>query len=158
MQFCDFFVTWFWPTIVRVIPKDRYFLKGDTTMRTPSTRIPFLLAAVLLTFPLGQVPGWSGTPTANTFTGEVTDTICARSGSQNEMMAKMASMGRDKETCTKKCTQIGAKYVLYDEANKKFYNLDGQAKAEAFAGRKVRVSGKLEGDVIRVANVEAAAG
>ena len=71
------------------------------------------------------------------------------------MMAKMASMGRDKETCTKKCKQIGAKYVLYDEAQKRVYKLDDQAKAEAFAGKKVRVSGTLEGDAIRVANLEA---
>lgn len=115
-------------------------------------RIPVLLAALLLTFPVGKVPQ-SGNP--NTFTGEVTDTFCAKNGSHDQMMSKMASMGRDKETCTKKCTQIGAKYVLYDEAQKRTYKLEDQTRVEAFAGKKVRVSGTLEGDAIRVANIEA---
>jgi deoxycytidylate deaminase len=123
-------------------------------MKRLFARIPFLLGALLLMFPLSKLPGRSGTPN-NTFTGEVTDTICARSGSHNEMMAKMSTMGHDKETCTKKCTQIGAKYVLYVEANQRFYKFDDQAKAEAFAGKKVRVSGTLEGDAIRVTKVEA---
>lgn len=116
-------------------------------------RIPFLLAALLLTLPVGTVARQSGNP--NTFTGEVTDTFCAQNGSHDQMMAKMATMGRDKDTCTKKCTQIGAKYVLYDEAQKRTYKLEDQSKAEAFAGKKVRVSGTLDGDAIRVANIEA---
>ena len=110
-------------------------------------------AAVLLTAPLSKLPARSGT--ANTFKGEVTDTFCAQNGSHDEMMAKMPSMGRDKETCAKQCTKIGGKYVLYDGAQKRIYKLDDQAKAEAFAGKQVRVSGTLEGDAIRVAHVEA---
>jgi len=110
-------------------------------------------AAVLLTAPLSKLPARSGT--TNTFRGEVTDTFCAESGSHDAMMKKMTSMGRDKETCAKQCTKIGAKYVLYDEAQKKIYKLDDQAKAQAFAGKKVRVSGTLDGDAIRVASLEA---
>jgi len=122
-------------------------------MKRLFSRTGFLVAAaVLLTAPLSKLPARSGT--ADTFRGEVTDTFCAQSGSHDEMMAKMASMGRDKETCAKQCTKIGAKYVLYDEAQKKVYKLDDQGKAEAFAGKKVQVSGTLEGDAIRVAHVE----
>jgi hypothetical protein len=143
------------PVWLALFPEADYFLKEDTMMKRTLTGIPFLLAAVLLAFPMARVPGRSGAPNPNTFNGEVTDTICARSGSHNEMMAKMPTMGRDNETCTKKCTQIGAKYVLYDEANKRIYKLDDQSKAEAFAGKKVRIAGTLEGDAIRVVSVEA---
>ena len=121
-------------------------------MKRTFAHIPFL-AALLLTVPLSALPGPAGS--TNTFRGEVIDTFCAQSGSHNEMMAKMSTMGRDKETCTKQCAKIGGKYVLYDEAQKKVYKLDDQAKAEAFAGKRVRVSGTLEGDAIKVANVEA---
>lgn len=122
-------------------------------MKRTFAPIPLLMAALLLTAPLNKLPGRSGT--ANTFRGEVTDTFCAKNGSHNEMMAKMTSMGRDNETCAKQCTKIGGKYVLYDEVQKRVYKLDDQAKAEAFAGKRVRVSGTLDEDAIRVANVEA---
>jgi len=122
-------------------------------MKRLFSRTGFLMAAaVLLTAPL-KLPARSGM--ANTFRGEVTDTFCAKNGSHTEMMSKMTSMGRDRETCAKECAKIGAKYVLYDEAQKRVYKLDDQAKAEAFAGKQVRVSGTLEGDAIRVARVEA---
>lgn len=121
-------------------------------MKRLFARTGFLVAAVLLAAPLSKLPARSGT---TTFRGEVTDTFCAQNGSHTEMMAKMTSMGHDKETCVKECAKIGAKYVLYDEAQKKVYKLDDQAKAEAFAGKTVRVSGTLEGDAIRVASFEA---
>ena len=123
-------------------------------MKTLFARTGLIVAAaVLLTAPLSKLPARSGT--TNTFRGEVTDTFCAQSGSHNAMMAKMASLGRDKQTCAKECAKIGAKYVLYDDAKKKVYKLDDQAKAEALVGKRVRVSGTLEGDAIRVASLEA---
>jgi hypothetical protein len=123
-------------------------------MKRLFSRTGFLMAAaVLLTAPLSKLPARPGT--ANTFRGEVTDTFCAHNGSHTEMMTKMTSMGRDKVTCAKECANIGAKYVLYDEAQRRAYKLDDQAKAEAFAGKKVRVSGTLDGDEIRVASFEA---
>ncbi len=123
-------------------------------MKRLLARTGFLAAAVLLAAPLSKLPARSGT--TNTFRGEVTDTFCAQNGSHTEMMAKMTSMGRDKETCAKECAKIGAKYVLYDEAQKRVYKLDDQAKAAAFAGKTVRVSGTVEGDAIRVASFQAA--
>ena len=79
-------------------------------MKRTFARIPFLVAALVFTAPLSGAAGRSGV--ANTFQAEVTDTFCAQSGSHNEMMAKMSSMRRDKETCAKKCTLIGAKYPI----------------------------------------------
>jgi hypothetical protein len=118
-------------------------------------RIPLILATALVALWLSPLPSGSGQSAVKTLTGEVTDTICAKSGSHDEMMAKMQSMGREKETCTKKCAEIGAKYVLYDDANKAVYILDDQAKAQTFAGRRVRVVGAVDGNNIRVKDVEA---
>jgi hypothetical protein len=97
-------------------------------MKRIFARIPSLMAALLLTAPLSMLPGRTGT--AQTFRGEGTDAFCGQKGSHSEMMAKMTSMGRDKETCAKQCTKIGAKYVLYDGAQKRIYKLDDQAKAQ----------------------------
>jgi hypothetical protein len=124
-------------------------------MRNHRVSFSFMFAVGLLAFPLWTLSGPSAQPTPRTFTGEVTDAICAKSGSHDEMMAKMQSMGRDKETCTRKCAQLGAKYVLYDEADKAVYNLDNQSKAQTFAGRRVRVAGTLDGKQIRVTDVRA---
>jgi hypothetical protein len=124
-------------------------------MKNRFVRYSMMVATGLLALPLWTMSALSGQMGPKTFTGEVTDTICAKSGSHDEMMAKMQRMGRDKETCTKQCAQLGAKYVLLDEASKSVYSLDDQAKAERFAGHKVRVAGVLEGNQIRVSNVEA---
>ena len=96
---------------------------------------------VLLALPLWTLSAPAGQADPKTFTGEVTDSICAGSGSHDEM--------------TKQCAQMGAQYVLLDEATKQVYTLDDQVKAQALAGHKVRVSGTLSGDKIAVTNVEA---
>ena len=124
-------------------------------MRNLRIRIPMVLAIAVLSVSWWTVAARSNQSPAQTFTGELTDSICAKSGSHHEMMAKMQSMGRDKETCTKQCARIGAKFVLFDEASKRVYSLDDQAKPQQFAGRRVRVKGTLDGDKIRVTEVEA---
>lgn len=125
-------------------------------MKNYFARLPVMFATALLALPLAMLSASSDQGAPKTFTGEVTDTICASTGSHAQMMAKMQSMGKDKETCTKQCAQMGAKYVLYDAANKAVYSLDNQSKAQTFAGRKVRVEGTLEGNRIRVTDVEQA--
>ena len=117
------------------------------------TRLAF--AAMLLALPLWALSGQSGEGSPKGFTGEVTDTMCAPSGSHTSMMAKMPAMGRDSVTCTKKCAEIGAKYVLMDESTKTVYQLDDQAKAAQFAGHRVRVTGTLVGTLIKVTAVNA---
>ncbi len=125
-------------------------------MTNLKNRFPLIFAITLLALPawMWTMSGRSSQASPKTFTGEVTDTICAKTGTHDAMMAKMPSMGRDKATCTKQCAQIGAKYVLYDEASKAVYSLDDQGKAQTLAGHKVRVEGTLAGDQIKVTNVE----
>ncbi len=119
----------------------------------PRTRLAF--ASALLALPLWALSGQSVDASPKGFTGEVTDTMCAPSGSHTSMMAKMPAMGRDAATCTKKCAEIGAKYVLMDESTKTVYQLDDQAKAAQFVGHRVRVTGTLVGTLIKVTAVNA---
>jgi hypothetical protein len=128
---------------------------GNNGMNNRLVRFPVMFATLLLALPLWMVSKPSDEPGAREITGEVTDSICAKSGSHDEMMAKMQSMGRDKETCTRKCAEMGAKYVLFDEANKAAYIFDDQEKAKSFAGHRVKVEGTLAGNRIKVTNVEA---
>jgi hypothetical protein len=95
-------------------------------------------------------------PNAQAFSGEIMDSLCAKDGTHEKMMDEMKSMGRDKNTCAVKCAQLGSKYVLFDSDKKTIYGLDDQDKAEAFAGRKVRVMGTLAKNKIKVENIEAA--
>lgn len=90
------------------------------------------------------------------FTGEIMDSLCAKAGSHDQMMQDMKSMGRDGNSCSVKCIQLGGKYVLYDSSKRIIYELDDQEKAGEFAGHKVRVSGALQKKKIKIAHIEAA--
>jgi hypothetical protein len=80
-----------------------------------------------------------------TFTGEITDTICARYKGHAHMIAELKSMGNDKKTCIKHCLeQLGASYVFFDDGKQIMYEIADQDKVAAFAGHKVRVSGTLQ--------------
>jgi len=122
-------------------------------IRNHLSQISSMFVLILLALSLLAAPGRSA-ETTQTFNGEVTDSICANSGSHEEMMAKMPRMGRDKATCTKQCAELGAKYVLYDQEDEKLYNLDNQAKVSTFAGQRVRIAGTLEGNNIIVRDIE----
>ena len=92
---------------------------------------------------------------AQTFSGEIMDDLCAKYKSHDKMMQQMKSMTSDTAICTKKCIQLGAHYVLYDRQKDAIYKLDNPQKAEPFAGKTVRVSGTLEKNKIKIASIEA---
>ena len=72
-----------------------------------------------------------------TFTGTITDNMCAKAGH-----AQMR-MGPTDAECTTACVSVhGATYVLYD--GKEVYALSDQRTPEKFAGQKVRVTGTLD--------------
>jgi len=121
-------------------------------------------SGIILTLVFGVLlaaPFWGASPkaaNAQAYSGEIMDSLCAKNGSHEQMMDEMKSMGRDKKTCTNKCIQLGAKYVLYDPNTKTTYALDDPSKAEPFAGQTVHVLGTLEKNKIKVTSIELAGG
>ena len=76
-------------------------------------------------------------PKAQTFTGIVTDSMCA-AGDHSKMQ-----MGPTDADCVKACIEAhGATYVLTDGT--KVYQLSDQKTPEKFAAQKVTVTGTLD--------------
>jgi hypothetical protein len=118
------------------------------------TRISVALAAVVLSLlPLATISGQPSPTSPQTIIGEVTDTICAPSKSHSGIMAKMPNMGHDASSCAKECAKIGAKYVLLDNQTGRVYQVDDQARIAQFAGQRVKVTGTLTANGIKVENV-----
>jgi hypothetical protein len=83
------------------------------------------------------VAALSSAQSQRTFTGVITDSMCAN-GDHSRM-----KMGSNDAECTIACVQAhGAQYVLYD--GKESYTLSDQQKPEKFAGKKVTVTGTLD--------------
>jgi hypothetical protein len=116
-------------------------------------RIANLLAVIFVTGLLYAAQ--SDSNNISTFTGEIMDSLCAKTGSHDQMMHDMKSMGPDKSSCSARCIRLGAKYVLYDSSTQAIYQLDDQDKAAEFAGHKVRVSGTLQKMKIKVTDISA---
>jgi hypothetical protein len=115
--------------------------------------VPALVFAMFLQSPAASSPGGKDSPTVQTFTGEVTESLCPKN--HNDMMKEMKNMSMDKATCERTCIQMGAKYTLYDAEKDQVYRIDDPKKIEPFAGKKVRVTGSLKKNTISVQNVEA---
>jgi hypothetical protein len=93
------------------------------------------------------IAGLSGAPETRTFTGTISDDMCA-SGSHAQMR-----MGPTDAECTKACVDAhGAAYVLTD--GKRVYTLNGR-QLDKFAGQKVKVVGSLDekGTTINVESI-----
>ena len=61
------------------------------------------------------------------------------------------------EACARKCIKGGSPAVLLT-ADAKVYKLDDQAKAVEHAGHKVIVTGKLDGDTIKIESIKVDSG
>jgi hypothetical protein len=78
----------------------------------------------------------SAAPDQQTFTGKITDDMCAMAGHSR------MNMGPTDAACTIACVEShGAAYVLYDGKN--VYVLSDQKTPEKLAGQNVRVTGTL---------------
>ena len=90
-------------------------------------------------------------PATQTFTGTITDNMCARGG-HSQMR-----MGPTDAECTVACVGAhGAMYVLFD--GKDVYTLSDQRTPEKFAAQKVKVTGTLDAKTktIQVESITAA--
>ena len=97
-------------------------------------RIVLLMILVLIVAPGLYAASW---------TGWIVDEHC---GGKDASAAKKG--------CTLKCAESGAKFVLYNTADKKTYKLDKQDEAKAHVGAEVVVTGEAEGDSIKVTSIE----
>ena len=91
-----------------------------------------------------------------TYTGEIMDSQCAKSGSHDAMMKK-GNIPTEKD-CTLGCIKMGGKFVLYNADKKIIYQLDDQTKPRDFAGNKVQVMGTYDKatKTIHVTSIKAA--
>jgi hypothetical protein len=113
------------------------FIRGEAMKHL----IVVLLAAASLS---------AGQGGAQTFTGTITDDMCALSGHSR------MRMGPTDAECTIACIKAhDAAYVLYDGKN--VYILSDQKTPEQFAARQVRVTGTLDSrtKTIRVDSITA---
>jgi len=102
------------------------------------------LLALAATFMMGAT---------QTFTGVVTDDMCAKSGGLNK---HTMAPGKPDAVCVRECVKAGAKFALYT-ADKKVYILKGDLKQiDALAAQKVTVTGDLAGNAIAVKSIAAA--
>src|SRR5580700_403218 len=102
-----------------------------------------VLAMVAVLFAVGLSAARQDNAKPGSWSGTITNNMCG---------AKDASAA--KAECTAKCVKShGAKYALYDEADKKVYILEPQEKADGHAGHQVTVKGTLDGDTIHVTSL-----
>ena len=82
------------------------------------------------------------------WTGWVTDENCGAKGANAEHKG-----------CAESCVKRGARWALYNPADKETYILSNQKDAAAMAGQEVTVKGKLDKETktIEVTSMEAAA-
>jgi hypothetical protein len=91
----------------------------------------------VLTVGLTAVVLLAAAPTSQTFTGRISDSMCARADHSG------MKMGDTDAECTIACVRShGALYVLWD--GKHSYELSDQTAPEKFAGKKVKVTGTLD--------------
>ncbi|HKS66331.1 MAG TPA: DUF5818 domain-containing protein [Candidatus Acidoferrales bacterium] len=107
-------------------------------------RMMLLSAAVLFA---GGLAFGGGAGKTGTWSGVITNDMCG---------AKDAKASGAE--CTKMCIKRGAKYALYNPADKKVYVLDPQAKAVGHEGHNVTIKGTLDGDTIHVDSLTMAKG
>ena len=115
-------------------------------MRSSYRGLP-LAAAFLAVF------GFAGPETE--FIGFITDTEC---GPNHAPMIAKGGMGKDDRECTLACVKKGATFGFVDADRKRFYQLDDQDAPAPYAGRKVRIQGRQQGDTIYVTSVRPADG
>jgi hypothetical protein len=97
------------------------------------------------------VAAFSPAQAEQTFTGVITDDVCAKEGHAG------MRMGPTDAECARLCVTVhGARYVLSD--GKDVYELSDQRTPEEFAARKVKVVGTLDAasKTIRVKSITAA--
>lgn len=111
-----------------------------------------VLAALLASIPAGAGGGETAAK-SRVYLATITDTEC---GPSHARMLATGTMGSTDEECTRACIRKGATYgaVVSFGKKRRFYQLDDQEKPAPFAARKVRITGRIEGDTLFVDRIE----
>ncbi|MGH9624528.1 MAG: hypothetical protein ACRD6B_05465 [Bryobacteraceae bacterium] len=93
----------------------------------------------------------SGLAADHTWTGKISDSMC---GARHQAAVHGAQKISDRQ-CTLGCVKNGAKYVFVHRG--KVYNIENQdyAALKDHAGETVRLTGDVNGNRIKVSNLEA---
>jgi hypothetical protein len=114
------------------------------------------LCALAVLLPLIGCAGAAAPPgrsaPAKVFVGYISESDC---GQDHAAMLATGKMGSTDRECVLKCVRSGAAFGFVDSERKSFYQLDDQEKPRPFAGRRVRLTGRLEGDTLYVQAIEA---
>src|SRR5947207_3372690 len=88
--------------------------------------------------------------TVGEWTGYITDTHCGQKGATSDHTA----------ACVEKCMKGGSKSQLWNEADKKAYDLDDYSKVKGLVGQKVTIKGTMDSEnhSIKVESAAKAAG
>lgn len=107
-------------------------------------RILMCGVAILFAASLGMAgPKDEKDKSAGSWHGWITDSECGAKGDNANHAA-----------CAKKCVdEKGAKYALYNLADKKVYIIDPQDQAAPLAGKHVTVKGTLDGETIHATSI-----
>lgn len=113
-----------------------------------SKRLLGCLLALFLVAAVGLAADYQGQDKekgkdANAMVGWVTDSHCGARGN---------SAGH--ADCAKRCVDGGSKAALYTPSDKKVYVLEPQDKVKEFVGKHVKVTGKVEGETLKVESIE----
>jgi len=97
----------------------------------------------------------SRTPDPRFYVATITDTEC---GPSHARMLATGKMGKTDAECTVACVKRGATYgaIVTLDGKPRFLQLDDQEKPAPFAGGKVRIWGKIQGDTLFVDHIEPA--
>jgi len=92
-------------------------------------------------------------PRAAEMTGYVSDAKCAASGAKAKTAAEWIKPAAF-ESCVKDCVKNGSDAVFVTEDNKTLkFDAASMDKIKAHLGHKVKVTGTVEGDVLKVETV-----
>ncbi len=100
-----------------------------------------LLMSVVVILAFGSLAVAAGK--SSSFVGVVSDSNC---GLKHSTPSKAAA------ECVKKCVNMGAKYVLVYHG--KVYQVGPQKEFDGMGGQRVKVTGKMNGDMIMAENVK----
>jgi hypothetical protein len=97
-----------------------------------------ILALSLVLLAASAMATWAtaADTTKGEWTGYITDSHCGEKGANKEHTAD----------CVEKCMKGGSKAQLFNEADKKFYELDSFDKVKALVGSKVTIKGSLNAE------------